>query len=183
LSTGHFHAGSKYNRYDAKPCVSHVTLPLLERWLRKLQNLGRDVVPRQTAVACDGAGHRSWRAGPDLMSAFGGKADINGRQSDVCFWPKADIGVLQFSALGEGQEPESASGEARGGGGLAVNPARAVSVGDRTIKDFRGFADVLDRQVKRTALSFSWLRKVAKGLCRARLSKAVRAWRIPSWRD
>jgi hypothetical protein len=37
------------------------------------------------------------------------------------------------------------------------------------------FADVLDRQVKRTALSFSWPRKVAKGLCRARLSKAVRA--------
>jgi hypothetical protein len=25
------------------------------------------------------------------MSAFGGKADINGRQSDVCFLPKADM--------------------------------------------------------------------------------------------
>jgi hypothetical protein len=25
------------------------------------------------------------------MSAFGGKADINSWQSDVCFWHKADI--------------------------------------------------------------------------------------------
>ncbi len=42
------------------------------------------------------------------MSAFGGIADMG---------PKADIGLLQFSALGEGQEPESANGEARGGWG------------------------------------------------------------------
>jgi hypothetical protein len=31
------------------------------------------------------------RKGYYPMSAFGGKADINGRQSDVCFWPKADM--------------------------------------------------------------------------------------------
>jgi hypothetical protein len=33
------------------------------------------------------------------MSAFGGKADINGRQSDVCFWPKADIALFQYAGL------------------------------------------------------------------------------------
>jgi hypothetical protein len=45
----------------------------------------------------------------------------------------------------------------------AVNPARAVSVGDRTIKDSRGFADVLDRQVKRTALSLLLAKKGGQG--------------------
>ena len=49
-------------------------------------------------------------------------------RANNCFWHKADIDVLQFSALGEGQKPERACRYARGGRGLGA-------IGERTRRD------------------------------------------------
>jgi hypothetical protein len=43
------------------------------------------------------------------MSAFGGKADIALTGSDVCFWPKADIGGSRLLLRKLTPEPHSAS--------------------------------------------------------------------------